>query len=422
MIQSLNETQSPFVATTLTSGIVAIILNIFSVVGNAFIVYCIISSRKLREMSVNVFIASHCTNDCLYSLTSANMVAMSYINRRWIFGITLCRLNVILSLFFTGVTLYHHLLIAIHRLLLVIQPTGRMWLHNNFLKYQYVVLILTRLIPIIYCSPSIFTFSKSISYSIVQMRCLTTSDLQAMMFVIGILLIPCLLCLISFIIIYLYVRKSTIKSRKVVRVPKERKSIIIQPSSFSSFSASDENDLPNNHIDIIITNDDNHIINERSNQMNGQHSKYLSNLEIHYKNNKHLLQNHQNENNNQTMEENHISRLVNGIKEKNNGLPSDQRSPTGSHNTVVTYNFPSFRREIRITKMFIVIFAVFIAGYFPYSIVRLADTRHVMSSDIYIYLSILYCLTISTNPIIYGYMNTTIRKNCKKKLRNLFKR
>jgi hypothetical protein len=73
----------------------------------------------------------------------------------------------------------------------------------------------------------------------------------------------------------------------------------------------------------------------------------------------------------------------------------------------------SMRREIQISKMFAVIFIVFLFGFFPYSIIRLVDRSNSLHPDFYISLTVLFIVSISISPIIYGLMNTQINTQCK---------
>ena len=72
----------------------------------------------------------------------------------------------------------------------------------------------------------------------------------------------------------------------------------------------------------------------------------------------------------------------------------------------------SMKREIQITKMFSILFLVFLFGYLPYGIIRSFDKSNSLHPDYYILLTLLFVVSISVSPIIYGLMNTQIRKQC----------
>ena len=80
----------------------------------------------------------------------------------------------------------------------------------------------------------------------------------------------------------------------------------------------------------------------------------------------------------------------------------------------------SMRREIKITKMFAVIFVVFLFGYLPYGIIRTVDKKNDLHPDVYILLTVLFIVSISVSPIIYGLMNSQIRIQCLTILRIIF--
>nr|QVK45725.1 G protein-coupled receptor [Proales similis] len=81
----------------------------------------------------------------------------------------------------------------------------------------------------------------------------------------------------------------------------------------------------------------------------------------------------------------------------------------------------SLRREIQISKMFAIIFTVFFFGYMPYGVIRLIDKKNNLHPDVYVLLTVLFIISISVSPIIYGLMNTQIRVQCIYLLSKLFR-
>ncbi len=79
-------------------------------------------------------------------------------------------------------------------------------------------------------------------------------------------------------------------------------------------------------------------------------------------------------------------------------------------NTISTSH--SLRREIRITKMFAILFTLFFLGYHPYGFVRGFDKRGRLHPDIYVLLTLLYCVSICASPLVYGIMNNQLRHEC----------
>lgn len=81
---------------------------------------------------------------------------------------------------------------------------------------------------------------------------------------------------------------------------------------------------------------------------------------------------------------------------------------------------PNINREIQITKMFGVIFVVFLFGYLPYGLIRSMDKNNSLNADIYILLTVLFIVSISISPVIYGMMNTQLKVQCIALLKIIF--
>ena len=80
----------------------------------------------------------------------------------------------------------------------------------------------------------------------------------------------------------------------------------------------------------------------------------------------------------------------------------------------------SLRREIHITKMFAILFTLFFFGYHPYGFVRAYDKRRQLHPDIYVLLTLLYCISICASPLVYGVMNDQLRHECMRVLSNFW--
>jgi len=72
----------------------------------------------------------------------------------------------------------------------------------------------------------------------------------------------------------------------------------------------------------------------------------------------------------------------------------------------------TYKREVKITKMFGIIFTVFLFGYLPYGFIRSFDKNNSLNADVYILLTIMFIVSISVSPVIYGLMNTQIKIQC----------
>jgi hypothetical protein len=62
--------------------------------------------------------------------------------------------------------------------------------------------------------------------------------------------------------------------------------------------------------------------------------------------------------------------------------------------------------------MFAIIFLVFLFGYLPYGIIRMLDRKNSLHPDVYVLLTVIFIISISVSPIIYGLMNNQIRAQC----------
>ena len=91
---------------------------------------------------------------------------------------------------------------------------------------------------------------------------------------------------------------------------------------------------------------------------------------------------------------------------------------SGRTNTNTVSASHSLRREIRITKMFAVLFTLFFLGYHPYGFVRAYDRRRLLHPDIFVLLTLLYCISICASPFVYGIMNKQLRNECVRVLFN----
>ncbi|RNA27148.1 trapped in endoderm-1-like [Brachionus plicatilis] len=109
-----------------------------------------------------------------------------------------------------------------------------------------------------------------------------------------------------------------------------------------------------------------------------------------------------------------FAKVRNVSKNVRNPHKSKNKSISASHCS------SSLRREIRITKMFAIIFTVFLFGYLPYGIIRLIDKDNDFHPDFYVFLTVLFIISISISPIVYGLMNNQIRSQCIVILNKLF--
>ncbi|XP_062570273.1 visual pigment-like receptor peropsin [Saccostrea cucullata] len=70
------------------------------------------------------------------------------------------------------------------------------------------------------------------------------------------------------------------------------------------------------------------------------------------------------------------------------------------------------KREIKITKMFGMVFLLIVIAYLPYGIVRSIDKQLQLSADFYVAITVFFAIGNCCNPIVYGAMDKSIRLEC----------
>ena len=79
-----------------------------------------------------------------------------------------------------------------------------------------------------------------------------------------------------------------------------------------------------------------------------------------------------------------------------------------------------FQREIKLSKMFALVFLLFSFGYMPYGIIRMIDSRNSLHPDVYVGLTLIFVITTTVSPFVVIEMNTQIRVQCVKLLKSVF--
>ena len=119
------------------------------VVGTSWILVALSRVAELRRSVVNVFVISLCINDLCTLFFVALVIIDSYVWRRWRAGDVMCRLNPELTVAFTGCTLWHTALIAIHRYLVVVHGNA----YHRISKRAYIDdLIVSRCFFVVTCA------------------------------------------------------------------------------------------------------------------------------------------------------------------------------------------------------------------------------------------------------------------------------
>ncbi|CAF3619264.1 unnamed protein product [Adineta steineri] len=294
--QTISSTDSvvhrPTRQVTYIGAILAFVFIFFGLIGNVILITTILSVKKLRTNTINIFIVSLQFNDLLNIGFNQLFVGLSYANDHWVGGRLICKLVVYFSTVCMGCLLWHHCLIAIHRLIVVVYPN--LLRRMSIKTYIIVSLVITRVLPIACCIPSFLT--DSISYSHQALRCSIRNKLQIFINLTVLILLPNVIIIFCFLGIFFHV----------------------------------------------------------------YHASYTS----------------------------------------------------GRTNTPSVSTSHSLRREIRITKMFAVLFTLFFLGYHPYGFVRAYDKRRQLHPDIFVLLTLLYCISICASPFVYGIMNNQLRHEC----------
>lgn len=283
---------------TFVGAILAFVFIFFGLIGNILLITTILSVKKLRSNIINIFIVSLQFNDLLNIGFNQFLVGLSYANRGWLGGSLVCKLVVYCSTICMGCLLWHHCLIAIHRLIVVVYPS--LLRRMSVKTYVIVSLVVTRILPIICCIPSFAT--NLIALSPQALRCSIQNKLQIFINITILILLPNVIIIICFVGIFVNVLRAT--------------------------------------------------------------------------------------------------------------------HATGRTNTNTVSTSHSLRREIRITKMFAVLFTLFFLGYHPYGFVRGFDKHGQLHPDIYVLLTLLYCISICASPFVYGIMNNQLRHECMRVLFN----
>ncbi|CAF0893951.1 unnamed protein product [Brachionus calyciflorus] len=284
-------------------GIIAFFFIIFGLLGDALIITAILSKKDLRKNLINIFIVSLQLNDIFNIGFNQFLVGLSYTFMKWYGPYIICEIFVYTSIICTGSLLWHHALISIHRYLVVVCNFNINKNGKSPKIYIIVSIILSRLIPVLVCTPAFLNQHMTV-YSPIALRCMlapNVSGFQNLLIVLINMLLPCLIVIICFAYIFAKVRN-----------------------------------------------------------------------------------------------------VSKNIRHK----PNHQFSKTACLNS------SNLKREIKITKMFAIIFTVFLFGYLPYGIIRLVDKDNDLHPDFYVFLTVLFILSISISPIVYGLMNTQIKNQC----------
>jgi hypothetical protein len=394
---SVMQSQSPSRLGTALGAIIAFLFIIFGLVGDFLILISILTKRELRNNLVNIFIVSLQLNDIFNISFNQLMVGLGYVFMKQVGPHILCQIFVYTSIICSGSLLWHHALISIHRYLVVVCNQNNSYLGMSSKVYVLLSLIIARLIPILVCAPAIIA-QNSTEYNKKSLRCMLAPNASHHIH-ISILLIniclPCIIVILCFAKIFAKVRQVSKNIRK-------------SATNFNGYNLAEKRaSLPNS-------------LRGKEKQANKAKEKNDS-LGSLYTSGKDY--------NKDISGDKSLNSLANSLTNQTGpnqllipgGQPGLATATVAGGGGFTSYTSNSMYREIQITKMFAIIFTVFLFGYLPYGTIRLFDKKNNLNPDVYIVLTVLFIISISVSPIIYGLMNTQIRVQCVHLLRMLFK-
>nr|CDS28388.1 hypothetical protein HmN_000811200 [Hymenolepis microstoma] len=424
--------QEPTKVSTITASIVMTIFLILGIFGNAWTLWTLICCKRLRKNLINDLIISLCANDLINLTLVQTFVVVSYYFNQWITGTLTCYIVPEANMMLVGTSLWHHAFIAFHRYLVVVQ--WNFYLRIRKKVYLLVVILGSRVFPLILSivfnsisykkyrlSPPenatslenaishIEAFSKSIMfYSPYLLRCVYKSEEKERIICVLFLtvILPCIIVSVCFKAIFIFVRKNNLNVKKRIRnqngAPIE---IRIRSSTNNSENIGSEPPL----FDIDEFRESCEFTN-------------TSQTSFDYRNYRNSSQ---------------LNKSTDSVQEWTKVTAHHKRRLHSSFNL----DKKRLSREIAITKMFGVIFLLFIAGYLPYGIVRMIDRTNIdpekcpvtptanstndlektngTPPEVYVFISVLYAIASCCNPLIFGAMHKDVRKNATKGLRSL---
>jgi hypothetical protein len=345
---NLTNNFQPSRLSTALGATIAFAFMLIGLLGDLLITFSILHKKELRNNLVNIFIVSLQINDIFNIGFNQLFVGLAYANMEWKGPLILCEIVVYTSIIITSVQLWHHALIAIHRYLVVVCNQTIYYMGMSPKIYVLSSLIIARLIPTLVCSPAFV--KKMTEYSPSALRCMLAPKISGFQNLLIVIINMLIPCII---VTFCFLRIFT-------RVHNVSKNIRSGLSKVSLNTTDPQLQKSYNQLTLLTPN-----------------SKKCSTT---------------------TLNDNKESTSNTNYSNNNNHCCSSLTA--------------SMAREIQITKMFSILFTVFLFGYLPYGIIRLIDKSNSLHPDFYILLTVLFITSISVSPIIYGLMNTQIRTQC----------
>ncbi|VDN99680.1 unnamed protein product [Rodentolepis nana] len=424
--------QEPTKVSTITASVVMTIFLMVGIFGNAWTLWILICCKRLRKNLINDLIISLCANDLLNLTLVQTFVVVSYYFNQWITGTLTCYIVPEANMILVGTSLWHHAFIAFHRYLVVVQ--WNFYLRIRKKVYLLVVILGSRVFPLVLStvfnsisyrkyrlSPhanatslvnvisNMESFSKSIMfYSPYLLRCVYKREEKERIICVLFLtvILPCIIVSVCFKAIFIFVRKNNLSVKKRIKI-QNGTPIEIKIRSYASNSEHIGSEPPLFDADEYresceLTNTSQTSFDDRNYRKSSQLNKSTDSVQEWTKITAHRK------------------------RRLHSSLNLDRKR---------------LSREISITKMFGVIFLLFIAGYLPYGIVRMIDRTNIdpencpntstanstndlakpkgTPPEVYVFISVLYAIASCCNPLIFGAMHKDVRKNATKGLKSL---
>ncbi|KAL5969875.1 G-protein coupled receptor moody [Taenia solium] len=433
---------------TVTASVLMTAFLLMGVFGNAWLLWTLIRCARLRQNLINNLIMSLCVNDLINLTLVQTFVLTSYYCNQWIAETFPCFIVPEANMILVGTSLWHHAFIAFHRYLVVVQWNFYLQIRKRL--YIFVVILGSRIFPIIltlvfnslaYCKyrksrgdheslsfeiiPHIKSFLRHfVFYSPYLLRCVyKRSEKERIICVLFLtVILPCIIVSVCFTATFMFVR------RKNFHISHHLQSSQIPNDTTPS------NTTLQIKIDSYLPTLENTCSEPPFLGEDDEEKSFglaFSILGVDKGNNYRVdLQTKQ-------LRYNRSADLISGWPK----LKSTHRKRQAFSHSFLTVDKKRISREMCITKMFGVVFLLFIVGYLPYGLIRMIDGTNIdpadctlpaganMTSrvfptlgtppDVYVFLSVLYAIASCCNPLIFGLMHKDVRKNAAKIFRDL---
>ncbi|KAK3789647.1 hypothetical protein RRG08_057165 [Elysia crispata] len=323
------------------------IIILFGSLGNILVILAVSQTKKLQTAS-NLFVANLSLCDLLFVSLVLPVNMYTYLEGGWRFNITICRAVGFLGYALTGTTIITITAIAWNRYKLVVD--SKMY-HVIFRRKRMGLMLAgTWLIPAAFLQPAVFGIWGHFGFIPMLSSCNLDLDKSSQTFKIFLLIvraaIPCGLIIYFYTSIYITTRASRLRLQH-----RKMKS--------NSHSENENNSCSNSN-------------NDNNNGDNEDTAKTDSSVDIL----------NTNSSGDSTTE---VSQAVPGPPNKN------------------------LKREMRLTRMMIAIFLVFVLSYFPCTISSAIDMSHTLSKTFHMFCQTSIFLGSAINPLLYGFMNGQFR-------------